>query len=59
MSLPYDVARCSGTQACHLCADCRRKEQGNQERHVTIMPTFDALTYGTCTNYIKPEVRDD
>ncbi len=53
-SLPYDIARCSGTPNL-ICMQCRRREPGSPERQVYIAP---AIHYGrggvTCPNRIEP-----
>lgn len=42
MILPYDVARCCGTQAV-ICTDCRRREPGRAGYQTRMLPPASAL----------------
>ena len=50
--LPYDIARCSGTDAA-LCRMCRRREPGNIQWQGYIAPAYDDVT--GCEHLIETE----
>ena len=50
MTLPYDVARCRGTDHA-ACRDCRRREPGRAEWQTCIKPP---IKDGRCDAYIPP-----
>lgn len=50
MTLPYDVARCRGTDHA-ACSDCRRREPGRAEWQTCIEPPIQD---GRCDAYIPP-----
>lgn len=50
MILPYDIARCSGTDHA-ACSDCRRREPGRAEWQTCIEPPIE---HGRCDAYIPP-----
>jgi len=50
MGLPYDIARCKGTQH-PLCQACRRREPGHPERQPYMAPPIE---HGYCVHRIAP-----
>jgi hypothetical protein len=55
MSLPYDVARCSGVffiDDLDPCKSCARKDKGREEYQAYVSPQID-LNTGKCPNYIN------
>jgi hypothetical protein len=52
MTLPYDTARCPGTDHA-ICQLCRRREPGHHQWQVTIAPPIDRAT-GECSSFIAP-----
>lgn len=61
MTLPYDFARCHGSNdrtACFKCVTCARTDKGREEYQAYILPAIDLKTL-ECPNYIKREVKND
>ena len=56
MSLPYDIARCHGTDH-PVCSDCRRREPGRAEWPTYIKPPVDVVDDSQCEFYIPPASR--
>ena len=52
MTLPYDTARCPGTDHA-ICQPCRRREPGHHQWQVTIAPPIDKAA-GECGMFIEP-----
>ena len=58
MSLPYDIARCSGRivnsfdELSYKCESCSRTDKGREEYQAYVAPQID-LNTGECPNYIK------
>jgi hypothetical protein len=52
VSLPYDIARCTGTTH-ELCQYCRRREPGREGWQVFIGPAIDMMNQH-CDNRIPP-----
>lgn len=55
MTLPYDVARCFGTDV-PLCRSCRRTEPGRDVWQVYTLARIDRIARA-CPNYIDTDAK--